>query len=188
MNRDYGKNTGEETRKTWEQKLDNGFFQKYMSGKGIDIGYAGYLDNVHPVLPTAEGIDLSTPDYDGKHLPFLNNTLDYVYSSHFLEHVVDAEFALQEQFRVVKSKGHIVIVVPHRDLYEKRMELPSQFNGDHKRFFTPASLLKLVEDSLPHNSFRVRHLRDNDEGHDYNDAPHVHGRWLYEIELVLEKL
>lgn len=183
----WGENTGEETRKTWQSKCYN-FFPNYMNGNGLDIGYAGYLKDVHPVLPTAIGIDLSYPGYDGRTLPFPDESQDYVYSSHFLEHVSDYKNAIQEQFRVTKKHGFIVVVVPHRDLYEKKLTLPSRWNADHKRFYTASSLLKEIEDSLPINSYRIRHLLENDTGHDYTDGPDVHGRWNYEIEVVLEKL
>lgn len=185
---DWSINVGEESRKSFLTKLDNGFFSTYMNGTGLDIGYAGYLDNVHPILPSATGIDLNYPGYDGHTLPFEDNSQDYVYSSHFLEHVSDYKKAIQEQHRATKVGGHIIIVVPHRDLYEKKTELPSRWNADHKRFYQTSTLIKEIEESLPINSYRIRHLLENDEGHDYTDGPDVHGRWNYEIEVVLEKL
>jgi hypothetical protein len=66
--------------------------------------------------------------------------------------------------------------------------LPSRFNGDHKRFYTPASLLTEVERALPVNGYRVRHLSDNDDDFDYQvplDAP---PSGACEIELVLERI
>lgn len=145
----YYKNVGEESKKTWLDKANNkgniSFWQKYTKGRhgtGLDIGYAGYLDNVVPILPSATGIDLNTPNYNGRNLPFPDGSQDYVYSSHFLEHVSNYKQAIQEQFRVTKKGGFIIIVVPHRDLYEKSLTLPSRFNADHKRLYTASSLLK----------------------------------------------
>lgn len=184
----WGNDVGQESRKTWLQKTLNGFFDKFMSGNGLDIGFAGYIDGVNPILPTAIGVDTNYPGYDGRTLPFNDNSQDYVYNSHCLEHILDYKKAIQEWHRVTKTGGFIIIVVPHRDLYEKRLTLPSIFNGDHKRFYTSASLLKEVEDSLPINSYKIRHLRENDEGHVYSDPPEIHSRGLYEIELVLQKL
>lgn len=184
----WGKNVGEESRKTWQEKLSSGFFNKYMSGRGIDIGYAGYVSDVHPILPSAEGVDLNTPGYDGRTLPYKDGTLDYVYSSHFLEHVEDYKNAIREQHRVLKKGGYMIIAVPHRDLYEKKLTLPSRWNEDHKRFYTPASLLREIEESLEINTYRIRHLQDNDLNHNYNDAPEKHARWLYELEVVVQKI
>ena len=179
---------GTESRKTYLEKTINGFFNKYMPGHGCEIGYAGYTPDVQPILEQCDGYDLSTPGYDGKHIPVANEHYNWVYSSHALEHIEDYKQAINEWMRVIKPGGHIVTVVPHRDLYEKKLTPPSQFNGDHKRFYTSASLLKEFEDSLPINSYRVRHLRENDEGHDYTESNNKPGNWGYEIELVIQKL
>lgn len=179
---------GTESSKTYLEKIASGFFIKYMFGKGLDIGYAGYIPGAIAILPEAIGIDLGYPGYDGLTLPFTDGSQDYVYSSHTLEHIDDYKHAIRDWFRVTRKNGHIITVVPHRDLYEKRLELPSYFNGDHKRFYTPASLLKEFEDSLPVNSFRVRHLHDNDYAHDYSQPAEEHSKGQYEIELVIEKI
>lgn len=179
---------GGESRKTWEEKLSNGFFLKYMYGNGLDVGYAGYEPGVVSILDGAIGVDLNYPGYDGKTLPFPDNSQDYVYSSHCLEHIADYKQTILEWFRVTKKGGHIITVVPHRDLYEKKLELPSNWNGDHKRFYTPGSILKEFEESLPHNSFRVRHLQDNDKYHDYDQPAGQHSKGQYELELVIEKI
>lgn len=179
---------GTESSKTYQEKLDNGFFTKYMSGHGAEMGYAGYTPGVVTILEDCDGYDTSTPGYDGLHIPVADGHYDWLYSSHCLEHIENWPATLKEWFRVVRPGGHIITVVPHRDLYEKKMGLPSRWNGDHKRFYTPASLLAEFESALPINSFRIRHLRDNDAGHIYTDGPDVHGRGQYDIELVIEKL
>lgn len=179
---------GEESSKTWQAKMDNGFFNKYMSGKGLEIGYKGYLEGIVPILDTATGVDLDYPGYDGKTLPFPDQSQDYVYSSHCLEHINDHWVSIREWFRVTKIGGHIVIVVPHQWLYEKKEALPSRWNEDHKRFYTAASLLYEVEYSVPASSYRVRLCRDNDEGFDYSIPDDKHSGGCYEIELVLERI
>jgi tetratricopeptide (TPR) repeat protein len=79
-------------------------------------------------------------------------------------------------------------VVPHQFLYEKRRSLPSSWNADHKRFYTPASLLGEFEASLRPNTYRVRHLRDSDENYTYGVGPEAHSGGGYEIELVVQKI
>lgn len=178
---------GLESRKTFQEKAVAGFFEKFMSGQGLDIGYKGY-DDSEPILPTATGIDIGTPGYNGTELPFETSSQDYVYSSHALEHIGDWIYSLREWFRVLKPRGHLVVVVPHQHLYEKKDRPPSRFNPDHKRFYTPAALLNEIEKALLTNTYRIRHLRDNDEGHDYNQPCDEHSKGCYEIELVIEKL
>lgn len=182
------RNVGGESRKTYVEKLSNGFFLKYMYGNGLDIGFSGYEPDVVSILAGAIGVDVNYPGYDGKILPFPDNSQQFVYSSHCLEHISDYKQTIKEWLRVVKPGGYIITVVPHRDLYEKKLELPSIWNGDHKRFYTPASLLKEFEISLPVNSFRVRHLQDNDKHHDYSQPNEEHSKGEYELELVIQKL
>lgn len=179
---------GQESRKTHAEKRLNGFFNRYMQGRGIDLGYSGYEDGVVPILEGAIGVDKDYPGYDGSTLPFQSGELDYVYSSHMLEHVDNFTGMLREMHRVVKEGGHIVITVPHHYLYERKASLPSRHNADHKRFYTPSSLMREVEESLKPNSYRVRELRDNDRGYTYDVAPPTHAGGCYEIELVLEKI
>lgn len=184
----WGNSVGCESRKTWFDKLESGFFQKYMMGQGLDIGGRGYLKGVLPILPTAEIIDLDYPNYDGKTLPFYDNTQDYIYSSHCLEHIDYPVTIIRDWFRVVKPGGYIIIVVPHRDLYEKKQSLPSRWNADHKTFYTPASLLEQIERSLQPNTYRIRHLQDNDRGHKYDQPVTEHSVGEYEIEAIIQKL
>jgi len=190
----WGDNVGEESRKTWHKKgyeyyrAGGSFFGTYMNGHGLDVGYRGYLKEVHPILPVATGVDLETPGYDGKILPFPDASQDYHYSSHVLEHVDDYVTFIREAHRVVRPGGHVIIVVPHQYLYEKKKEKPSRYNEDHKRFYTPSRLLQELEESLPPNSYRVRHLQDNDSGFDYSIPPEKHSSGCYEIEVVIQKM
>lgn len=179
---------GGESRKTYKEKIDNGFFDKYCNGPGLDIGYLGYEKDIVPILPSAVGIDLNTENYDGKTLPFPDNSQQFVYSSHCLEHISNRAEVIKEWHRVVKPGGYIITIVPHQDLYEKKGNLPSIWNEDHKVFYRPSNLLWEFENSLPVNSFRVRHLQDNDKFHDYNTPQYEHSKGEYEIELVIQKL
>lgn len=179
---------GEESQRTHTKYLENGFFDKYMSGNGLDIGYAGYIEGVQPILPTAIGVDLSYPNYDGVTLPFQNETQDYVYSSHCLEHIDNYERVIYDWFRVLKVGGYMITVVPHQFLYEKKLNLPSNWNGDHKRFYTPGLLMNQFETVLTPNSYRVRLLQDGDDDFDYNRGPELHSSGQYEIILVIQKI
>lgn len=180
---------GAESQRTYNHKTVFGFFNKYMFGlKGLDIGFAGYIDGAQPILPTAIGVDTNYPGYDGRTLPFETESQDYVYNSHCLEHISDYKQAIQEWYRVTAVNGHIIIVVPHQYLYEKKAKLPSRWNGDHKRFYTPSSLLKEVEDSLKPNTYRVRFLEDGDQGFNYEIPPTKHSDGQYEITLVIQKI
>jgi SAM-dependent methyltransferase len=186
---DPDRRVGTEARKTYALKLENGFIERYLSGSAIlDIGYTGYETDVLPIVPQAIGVDFDYPGYDGETLPFASGSQDSVFSSHCLEHVKDSRASIREWFRVLKNGGFLVICVPHQYLYERRLELPSQWNLDHRRFYTPAALMADVEAALEPNTYRVRQLIDNDLGYDYAIPLHQHPGGCYEIELVLERI
>ena len=52
---------------------------------------------------------------EGDDLPFKDNTLDYVISSHVIEHYFDPIKALKEWNRVIKPGGYIFTIAPHVD-------------------------------------------------------------------------
>jgi SAM-dependent methyltransferase len=180
---------GTEARKTLVDKYRNGFIDRYLSGAHVlDIGYQGYKGDAVPIVPQAIGIDLNYPGYDGRVLPFPDNSQDAIFSSHCLEHIEDYRYALREWHRVLRIGGFMVVTVPHQFLYEKKASLPSRWNQDHRRFYTPASLLAEVEESLEPNTYRLRHLMDNDDHFTYSLPPSSHSGGGYEIEMVLEKI
>ena len=140
---DSDRPVGRESRKTYAAKVESGFFDRYLSGKAIlEIGYKGGLEGVVPIVPQAIGIDVDYPGYDGKSLPFPDESQDAIYSSHCLEHIKDYRSALREWFRVTKVGGYLVIIVPYQYSFERKQDLPSRWNQDHWRFYTPASLLR----------------------------------------------
>lgn len=178
-----------ESGRAYAERRKIGFFDAFCSGELVlDVGFAGYQEGLRPCIPGAIGIDLDYPGYDGLVLPFGNGTVDSVYSSHALEHIPFPEAVIRDWHRVCKVGGFIVCMVPHQHLYEKRRFPPSRFNDDHRRFYTPAGLLKEFEEALDPNSYRVRHLRDNDLDFDYTVGPQEHAVGGYEIELAVEKI
>ena len=186
---DPNRKVGLESQKSYVAKVQSGFFEKYLSGPSVlDIGFAGHGGDGEPIVPQAIGVDKDFPGYDGVRLPFPDESQDAVYSSHCFEHIADFRSTLREWHRVLRVGGFMIIVVPHQHLFEKRTAPPSSWNLDHKRFYTPGSLLAEVESSLAPNSFRVRHMCDNDDGYDYGIAPLDPATGCFEIELVLEKI
>lgn len=57
-----------------------------------------------------------------KRLPFNSDSVDYIYTSHFLEHLkkFEAERLLEECFRILKKNGVLRVVVPDLELILKR--------------------------------------------------------------------
>jgi SAM-dependent methyltransferase len=186
---DPNRPVGWESRKTYKDKIDNGFFLKYLSGPAVlEIGFKGYIEGVVPIVPQAIGIDLGYPGYDGVRLPFADESVDAIYSSHCFEHIDDYKTVLRDWYRLLKVGGYIVITVPHQYLFERRRHMPSTSNLDHKRYYTSESLLKEIGDTFPPNTYRVRSLADNDKNFDYTFTGKEPAPPCYEIEVVLEKI
>ena len=109
----------------------------YLRGRGLDIGAGDFkvlphaisVDNMHhsqfgfSVKPDvmSEATDLSV---------FGTHTMDFVYSSHTLEHIEDYPKALKEWWRLVKHGGYMILYLPDEDEYPK-VGTPGA-NPDHK--------------------------------------------------------
>ena len=179
---------GPETEKLYQRWMRDNLFKKYLPGKGLDIGYKGDNKHAQPILAGAIGIDRDYPGYDGRTLPFADESQDFVFSSHCLEHIAKACDAITEWFRVIKPGGYLVLYLPHQYLYERKYELPSKWNGDHKWFITPSYLLTKIEFSLIPNSYQLIHCKDCREGYDYNIPLDKHPCGEYSIECVIRKI
>ena len=180
---------GFESKKSYADKIASGFFDKYMSGPNVmEIGYKGYLGATVPIVPQAIGVDVGYPGYEGAAFPFADGSFDAIYSSHCFEHIGDWLGVLRDWYRLLRIGGFLVIVVPHQLLFERKRRLPSPINPDHKRFYTPRSLLAEIEEAFAENSYRIRHLIENDAGFDYSIMPYQGTDGCYEIELVIEKI
>lgn len=117
---------------------DSNFTRRYFVGEGIDIG--GKPD---PLSLYAELFvlmkDVKTWDWEDGDAQFmagvLDDSVDFVHSSHCLEHLKDPYEGLRNWFRILRPGGHLIITVPDEDLYEQGI-FPSTFNCDHKWTFT----------------------------------------------------
>ena len=117
---------------------------------------------------------------------------DFVYASHILEHLPDPITALRSWWRILKPGGYLIVAVPHRDLYEKKTDLPSRWNKDHKHFFLPKNteapstigLEPLIAATL--GEMDLAYLKVCDEGHTITD-PELHSDGEYSIEAVVRK-
>ncbi|OOY33907.1 methyltransferase domain-containing protein [Solemya velum gill symbiont] len=128
-----------ECSKSIQRRLsDSGFLRNYFVGVGMDIGgKPDPLSLYKELFPLMESV--KTWDLEDGNAQFLNGvtdcSMDFVHSSHCLEHLVDPHEGLGNWFRVVREGGYLVITVPDEDLYEQG-KFPSTFNSDHKWTFT----------------------------------------------------
>ena len=180
-----------ESAKSRTRREREGFFEKYMKGDGLDIGYGGDL-----VVPNARGWDLE--DGDAQDLASIaNESFDFVYSSHCLEHMRDPVVSLLNWWRVLKPGGYLIFAIPDEDLYEHGI-WPSVYNPDHKNTFTvdkdktwsPVGYnVTDILAKLP--SRKVISIRTTDEGYDYHrndDYDQTLGNAEAAIEVIVQKV
>lgn len=123
------------------------FVERVCVGRAIDIGAgpdplrtAGF-----PHLKHVDEWDLHRGD-----ATFMNGidreSYDLVYSSHCLEHIDHPFTAVARWWELVKVGGHLVIVVPDEELYE-RLQWPPHCNGDHRNSYS--TITKGSVDRMP---------------------------------------
>jgi SAM-dependent methyltransferase len=117
---------------------DSRYVARYFVGVGVDIG--GKPDPLALYREFFPGIaSLRTWDIEDGDAQLMasapDESFDFVFSSHCLEHLRDPAEGLRNWFRILKPGGHLVITVPDEDLYEQGV-WPSTHNRDHKTAFT----------------------------------------------------
>jgi len=79
-------------------------------GKGVDIG----CSKLEWAFPGARPIDLAfEDDFDAYNLPYEDGSLDYIFSSHCLEHLPNWVDALDYWGSKLKNKGTLFLYLPH---------------------------------------------------------------------------
>jgi len=186
-----------ETSKAHDRRVREGFFEKFCQGKGIDLGVGRLGANgPDPVTPDVRGWDKD--DGDATFMEGVpDESYDFVHASHIIEHIHNPVMAIMNWWRILKPGGHLIILAPHRDLYEKRLLLPSRWNHDHKFFLLPdrheppntLGLQQLVNDALYGcigSSPEMIYIKTCDEG--WKPCPEeVHSQGEYSIEMVVRK-
>jgi ubiquinone/menaquinone biosynthesis C-methylase UbiE len=185
----YFKKYEGETTKAFVRRQKEDFFEKYFKGFGLDIGYGGMK-----VIKNCRGVDFE--DTDVQYMEgFKNSSYDFIYSSHTLEHMNDVEVAISNWKRLIKKGGFLILYIPDRDLYEKKLDLPSQWNSDHKHFFTMYDQKDQSNSTIPiipfisekFNDLELIYEKKCKEGWK-ETAQNIHPTGEYSIELVYKKI
>lgn len=137
---------------TWSQETSQGyesdkiaaFIVPYTRGRGLDLGcgmrkawpHMIGVDSGHHFGQGAADIMIDDATDLGL---FADNSLDFVFSSHLLEHIEDTRKALREWWRIIRPGGYLVLYLPHRDLYPKIGDEGA--NPDHKHDFVPQDII-----------------------------------------------
>lgn len=127
---------------------------KYCKGQGLDIG-ASYWP-----LPGSTPIDTETGPGTANRIENIpENSQNYVFSSHCLEHIENWEEALDVWINKLKQSGILFLYLPHPACKLWHMYNP-MMKGTHKWVPTP----EIIETVLKKKGLEVI---DKDEGPDY---------------------
>lgn len=143
----------------------------YLRGKGLDLG-AG----VFKILPHVIAVDNGNHAMFGHHIQpdvmvdtaekldlFATRSLDFVFSSHLLEHIEDYAAALAEWWRVIKQGGHLVLYLPHKKFYPN-IGQPGA-NPTHVHDFMPEDIIGVMEKI---GGWDLLEKQDRNEGKEYS--------------------
>jgi len=138
---------------------------EYLRGKILDIGCGGEKVCCEAIgldyMSEAANIqmDITNPDSLGI---FSDASFDVVFSSHFLEDVIDFKGMLAEMCRLVKVDGVLILYLPHKHLYPNIGEEGA--NPRHKHDFLPEDIVG----AMPKGFFMERTaVRDKDDEYSF---------------------
>ena len=142
----------------------------YLRGFGLDIGAGSFkvlpqvvsvdngFDNVMFGIPFKADVTVKSAE---DLTVFGSQTMDFVYSSHLLEHLEKPEKALKEWWRILRPKGVMVLYLPHEDLYPKVGEPGA--NPDHKHNLNEQKVIDWMRDIGRWDLERCEKRSDDDE-------------------------
>lgn len=113
--------------------LGCGQFKAFPHFIGVDNGHHWGMKGVDVPVKTCEKLDV-----------FAGHSMDFVFSSHLLEHIHDTKSALKEWWRVLKVGGYLILYLPHKEHYPNCGEEGA--NPDHKHDFLPEDIKNFMKD------------------------------------------
>lgn len=185
-----------EVSKAHARRVREGWYEKFCPADAIGIDIGCQHDPIHPGY---RKYDIIFGDGDATFMEGVpDDSYEVVHASHILEHLDDPITALRNWWRILKPGGHLIVLVPHQHLYERKEMPPSNWNHEHRTFWVPhgrpaservhgrwAFLPTLSEVVPPHPQTHIS-FRILDEGWEFV-PPDVHARGEYSIEAILRK-
>lgn len=113
-------------------------------------------------IPIKPDVNCDVSDPAAIEATFQPEGADAIFSSHCLEHIEDHHAALKAWWSLLKVGGHLVLYLPHRDLYPNIGEHGA--NPDHKHDFVAEDILHAMVDF----DFDVLVNETRDEGFEYS--------------------
>lgn len=129
----------ESSKAVMRRLFDRRYATNYFVGDGIDVGCGpDPISNYRSLFPLMGKVrNWDQQDGDGAKLEGIpDESVDWIHSSHSLEHMEDPAEAMFNWYRVLKQGGHMIILLPDEDMFEQGV-WPSMYAGpDHKTSWT----------------------------------------------------
>lgn len=145
---------------------------KYTRGKGVDLGCGPYK-----AFPHFIGVDNGDHESFGWRIKpdlrvetcekleiIASQSLDFVFSSHLLEHIQDYKATLKEWFRVLKPHGYLCLYLPHKSFYPNIGEPGA--NPTHLHDFLPSDIISAMREVA--KGWDLVEKQDRNEGDEYS--------------------
>lgn len=131
------------------------FAKEWCTGKGYDIGCNRKEWSINGSIP----IDITLKnEYNAYNLP--KEEVDYIFSSHCLEHLPNWVGALDYWYSNLKENGILFLYLPH---YDQEYWRPWN-NRKHISVLTP----ELIKDYLTHKNFKYIQISGIDLNHSFS--------------------
>lgn len=138
------------------------FAQQLCTGDGYDIG----CSKIEWALPNATPIDITLNNgFNAYHLPA--KKVDYIFSSHCLEHLYDWVAALDYWYETLHTGGVLFLYLPH---YDQQYWRPWN-NRKHIHAFEP----KIIYDYMVHKGYVNIFYSERDMNHSFMIVGEKHG-------------
>lgn len=132
--------------------------REFCVGKGLDPGAGGRTFS--PEMVRMDVMANHCPQVRGSamHLPFRDQSFDFVFTVHLIEHMPDPRAAIAEWMRVVRVGGHVVMIVPNT-LYTLGQNTDATA---HHNEWTPREFVEkvLLKSACAGSWFTARHALD----------------------------
>lgn len=145
----------------------------FTRGCGLDLGcgpwkafphFIGVDNGSHERFGYQIKPDLLLPDCAKLDI-IADAALDFIFSSHLLEHIEDFKAALREWWRTIKVGGHLVLYLPHKALYPNIGQ--EHANPDHKHDFLPVDIVEAMGNIKGGWDLRVNEERNNGDEYSF---------------------
>ncbi len=123
--------------------------EKYTQGFGLDVGCGDDKINDSAIGLDMRGLPCVTICRELEDLSlFGDNQFDFVFSSHFLEHIDMPKRMMLEMDRVLKMGGYLILYLPDPKKY-------TEDNPEHKTLWTPKQFNKIIMS----NTYKIKKVK-----------------------------